>query len=176
MPQYLERAPLPGLSPAWVRAQTATHLRNPPTDPKESTIMKSTFAIAVAAAAFFATGTASAERPANLAGTTWILQTNTDAVQLVITTQSGPGAPGADTCRHINGDIGNVAHIRGFYCPLSGRIHFVHRNLGSGDAVRVFTGNVSDEVTGQTLHMAGTMTVLAIAFGDLGEYNFSATQ
>jgi hypothetical protein len=35
---------------------------------------------------------------------------------------------------------------------------------------------VSDEVSGQPLHMAGTMTVLAIAFGDLGEYNFSATQ
>jgi hypothetical protein len=31
-------------------------------------------------------------------------------------------------------------------------------------------------VIGQPLYMAGTMTVLAIAFGDLGEYNFSATR
>jgi hypothetical protein len=35
-------------------------------------------------------------------------------------------------------------------------------------------GNVSDDVIGQPLHMAGTMTVLDAAFGDLGEYNFSA--
>ena len=140
--------------------------------------MKSTFAIAVAAAAFLAAGTASAERPANLAGTTWTLQTNRDAVQLVIETQSGPGAPGAETCRHISGVLGDGPRItvRGWYCQATGRIHFVHRNLDSGDAVRVFTGNVSDDVTGQTLYMAGTMTVLAIAFGDLGEYNFSATR
>ena len=84
--------------------------------------------------------------------------------------------PGAETCRHINGDIGNVAHIRGWYCPSTGRIHFVHKNLGSGNAVRVFTGNLSDDVLGETLYMGGTMTVLDAAFGDLGEYNFSATQ
>ena len=135
-----------------------------------------TFRLAIAAAALLAAGAASAERPANLAGTTWTLQTNRDAVQLVITTQGGAGAPGAATCRHINGDIGNVAHIRGWYCPATGRIHFQHKNLGTGNAVRIFTGNVSDDVIGQTLHMAGTMTVLDAAFGDLGEYNFSATR
>ena len=135
-----------------------------------------TFRLAIAAAALLAAGAASAERPANLAGTTWTLQTNRDAVQLVITTQGGAGAPGAATCRHINGDIGNVAHIRGWYCPSTGRIHFQHKNLGTGNAVRIFTGNVSDDVIGQTLYMAGTMTVLDAAFGDLGEYNFSATR
>jgi hypothetical protein len=51
----------------------------------------------------------------------------------------------------------------------------VHRNFDSGDAVRIFTGNVSDTVPGQPLFMAGTMTVLISAFGDLGEYHFSAT-
>jgi hypothetical protein len=121
-------------------------------------------------------GTAQAERPANLGGTTWTLQANRDTVQLVITSQVGPGAPGSDVCRHINGDIGNVAHVKGWYCPSTGRIHFVHRNLGSGDAVRVFTGNVSDDVIGQPLYMSGTMTVLISAFGDLGEYNFAATR
>lgn len=142
--------------------------------------MKKTFSRAATAATFLTAllcaGTAQAERPTNLGGTTWTLQTNRDTVQLVITSQAGPGAPGAETCRHINGDIGNVAHIKGWYCPLTGRIHFVHRNLGSGDAVRVFTGNVSDDVIGQPLYMSGTMTVLAIAFGDLGEYNFAATR
>lgn len=51
----------------------------------------------------------------------------------------------------------------------------MHSNLDSGRAVRVFTGNVSDEQPGQPLHMAGTMTVVNSAFGDLGEFNFSAT-
>ncbi len=134
-----------------------------------------TIAFTVAAATFLVAGTASAARPANIANTVWALQTNQEVVTLVITTQGGPGAPGATNCRTINGDIGNVAHIRGFYCPATGRIHFVHRNLGSGDAVRVFTGNVSDEVAGQPLFVSGTMTVLISAFGDLGEYNFAGT-
>lgn len=140
--------------------------------------MKKIFPGAAVAATFLAAllgaGAAQAERPANLGGTTWTLQTNRDTVQLVITSQGGPGAPGAETCRHINGDIGNVAHVIGWYCPSTGRIHLVHRNLGSGDAVRVFTGNVSDDVIGQPLYMGGTMTVLGVAFGDLGEYNFAA--
>ncbi|MFY9269210.1 MAG: hypothetical protein WAO55_05595 [Candidatus Manganitrophaceae bacterium] len=138
-----------------------------------------TITIAVAAATFFAAGTAFAERPANLAGTTWTLQTNREATQLVITSQGGPGAPGAANCRHINGELGTpppTILIRGWYCPSTGRIHFVHMNLSNDNTVRVFTGNVSDDLSGQTLYMAGTMTVLAIAFGDLGEYNFSATE
>jgi hypothetical protein len=135
-----------------------------------------TIAFALATAALSAAGTAVAERPANLAGTTWTLQTNRDAVQLVVTGQGGAGAPGAATCRSIFADLGNVAHIDGWYCPSTGRIHFVHKNKGSGNAVRVFTGNVSDDVIGQTLYMSGTMTVLDAVFGDLGEYNFSATR
>jgi hypothetical protein len=141
-----------------------------------------TFKFAAAAAAFLAAGVASAERPASLAGTTWTVQTNRDAVQLVIETQGGPGAPGAAVCRTINGHF-NLAPpeigVRGWYCPSTGRIHFVHRNLDSGDAVRVFTGNVSDNVIGQPLYMAGTMTVLLATLADhadLGEYNFSATR
>jgi hypothetical protein len=129
----------------------------------------------LAAITFLGAGTASAQRPATLANTSWTLQTNVDLETLVITTQGGPGAPGAAECRIINGELGNVGvKIRGWYCPSTGRIHFVHRNLDSGDAVRVFTGNVSEQVAGQPLSMAGTMTVLISAFGNLGEYNFSA--
>jgi hypothetical protein len=135
-----------------------------------------TIALALATATLSAAGPAAAERPANLAGTTWTLQTNREAVQLVITAQGGAGAPGAATCRSIFADLGNVAHIDGWYCPSTGRIHFVHKNKGSGNAVRVFTGNLSDDVIGQTLYMSGTMTVLDAVFGDLGEYNFSATR
>jgi hypothetical protein len=137
--------------------------------------MKSIVMFTIAAAAI-ATGTAWAARPSNLANTTWTMRVNDSIEQLVITTQGGPGAPGAATCRHINGEIGSVATIRGWYCFSTGRVHFVHRNADSGDAVRIFTGNVSDNGGGQPLYMAGTMTVLISAFGDLGVYNFSATR
>jgi hypothetical protein len=135
-----------------------------------------TITFAVATAVCLAAGTVSAERPANIARTTWTLQANRDTVELVVNTQGGPGAPGAANCRTIRGELGSVdVQIQGWYCPSTGRIHFVHKNLDSGNAVRVFTGNVSDIVPGEALHMAGTMTVLISPFGDLGEYNFSAT-
>jgi hypothetical protein len=130
----------------------------------------------IAAAASVVASSAWAQRPANLAGTTWTMQANRDAPQLIINTQGGPGAPGAAECRGLDGTLNTTPDIvvTGWYCPATGRIHLVHRNLSSKIAVRVFTGNVSDEVIGQPLHMAGTMTVLVSAFGDLGEYNFSA--
>ena len=138
-----------------------------------------TITLAVAAATTFATAAASAAPPANIGNTTWTLQANRDSVQLIIHSQSGPGAPGAATCRVINGELGIAPPtilIQGWYCPAGGRIHFVHKNADSGNAVRVFTGNVSDNVPGQTLYMGGTMTVLAVAFDNYGEYNFSATR
>jgi hypothetical protein len=128
---------------------------------------------AVAAALGLATGSAAAEPPANLGNTAWTLQVNRDVDQLVITSQSGPGAPGADTCRIINGELG-VAKIRGWYCPDTGRIVFVHKNAGSGNAVRVFAGSLSDQVAGESSFMAGTVAILDASFGDYGEYNFSA--
>ena len=133
-----------------------------------------TIASVIAAVCSIASGSVAASPPATLANTTWTMQVNRDVEQLVITTQSGPGAPGAATCRIINGTFG-VASIRGWYCPVTGRIHFVHKNAGSGNAVRTFTGNVSDDESGQTLYIGGTMMVLDAAFGDYGEYNFSAT-
>lgn len=141
--------------------------------------LKTTSLAIAAAAVLAASGAASAAPPANLGNTTWTLQTNQDSTQLVITTQGGPGAPGAATCRTINGELGiapaPAIPIRGWYC-LSTRIHFLHKNLGSSNTVRVFTGNLSDDVVGQPLYMAGTMMVDDAAFGDLGEFNFSAVQ
>jgi hypothetical protein len=99
-------------------------------------------------------------------------------LQLIINTQTGAGAPGAAQCRGLNGTLNTTPDIvvTGWYCPSTGRIHLIHRNLTSKIAVRTFTGNVSDEVIGQPLYMAGTMTVLFSVFDDLGEYNFSATR
>ena len=137
------------------------------------TLKAVTFALV---ATFLYAGAASAARPTTVANTVWTLQTNLDITTLTITTQGGPGAPGASVCRAINGHFENVnVKIRGWFCPATGKIFFVHRNLDSGDAVRVFSGSVSDKVAGQPLSMAGTMSVLNSVFGDLGEYNFSAT-
>ena len=137
--------------------------------------MKSTIAFAIAAATSFATSAAGASPPPNLGGTTWTVQANQSTAELVITNQGGPGGPGGETCRLIIGTIG-IAPIRGWYCPSTGRITFLHNNLSSGATVRVFTGNVSDEVPGQPLNMGGTMTVVNTAFGPFGEYNFSASE
>lgn len=136
--------------------------------------MKSILTLALAAATL-ASASAWAAPPANLAGTTWTVQVNRDAVQLVITAQGGAGAPGASICRLILGTIG-IAPIRGWYCPSTGRIHFRHNNLNSGVTVRTFTGNVSDDVVDQNLYMAGTVAIENAAFGDLGEKNFSAVK
>ena len=134
--------------------------------------------LVIATAACVIAGNAWAQRPADLTGTTWTLQANRDTAQLVINTQLSPGAPGNAECRSIVGTLNTTPDIvvTGWYCPSTGRIHLVHRNLTSKIAMRVFTGNVSDEVIGQPLHMAGTMTVLFSAFGDLGEYSFSAVK
>ena len=140
--------------------------------------MKPILCSAIAAAALLAAGTASAAPPENIARTTWSVQVNrnTTAV-LVIETQAGPGAPGQATCRAINGHFNAVeVPVHGWYCPSTGRIHLLHNNLHSGVTVRVFTGNVSDEAIGEPLFMAGTVAIEAIAFGDLGETNFSAVQ
>lgn len=135
-----------------------------------ATLMNATLVVAA-----MSHGEAFAARPANLAGTTWTVQVNRDSEQLVILTQGGPGAPGAATCRVINGTIG-IAPVRGWYCPESGRIHFHHKNLSTGLTVRTFTGSVSDDVVGQPLYMAGTVMVNNSVFDELGEYNFSAVR
>jgi hypothetical protein len=136
-----------------------------------------TFRLAVAAATLLVAGSAFAQRPASVAQTTWTVQTNRGVAQLFIDTQTGTGAPGSAQCHAINGRFSlnePEIDINGWYCPPTGRIHFLHHNAGTGRVVRVLTGNVSDEVPGQRLFMAGTATVFVSAFGDFGEYNFAA--
>lgn len=138
--------------------------------------MKSILAITLAAAALLAPDSASAQRPDRVAPTTWTVQTNLGVAQLFIDTQAGTGAPGSKQCQAITGRFNLIEpeiDINGWYCPATGRIHFLHHNAGTGRVVRVFTGNVSDQVSGQRLFMAGTATVFVAAFGALGEYNFA---
>ena len=128
-------------------------------------------ALALGALGFAAS--ASAAPPESVRGV-WSILTSSGYATLDIAAQGGPGAPGASECRHINGTI-NIADIRGWYCPSSGRIHFIHYNFTTDVPVRTFTGSVAVDETG-AMHMAGTYTVLAIAFGDLGEHPFSANR
>ena len=130
------------------------------------------FALAIVLTA----GAASAAPPASVANRTWILDIDGSSLEVFIDTQAGPGAPGQANCRHVEGKINGIAPISGWYCPATGRIQLVHRNLTSKLAMRTFTGVVSDHVDGQPLFMAGTATVLYAAFGDLGEYVFSARE
>ena len=104
----------------------------------------------------------------------WNILTSGGYTTLDISAQGGAGAPGASECRHIEGLL-SIADVRGWYCPESGRIHFIHYNYTTDAPVRTFTGAVSQDASG-AMHMAGTYTVLAIAFGDLGEYPFSANK
>ena len=115
----------------------------------------------------------SAAPPANIAGS-WVILTDQTYTTLDIT-QGGPGAPGASKCRVIIGSIG-IAPIRGFYCPDSGHIHFLHNNVSTGATVRTFTGSVSAATSSAPAQMAGTFNVLAAVFADYGEYPFSATK
>lgn len=143
--------------------------------------MKSLLSIASAAAALLIAGSAFAQRPVNVAHTTWTVQTNQGAATLFIGAQGLADAPGSAQCQSFTGRFNSIQpeiEVNGWYCPGTGRIHFLHHNAGTGRVVRVFTGNVSDEVPGQRVVMAGTATVLVsvAAFGDLGEYNFAATR
>jgi opacity protein-like surface antigen len=135
--------------------------------------MKSTLLFAVAAVAVLAAAAARAAPPPSLGGTTWTVQANRVAAQLVITQQGGPGDNAGTECPQIFGTIG-ADPIYGWYCWDVGRIHFLHNNLVSGATVRVFTGNLSDEVIGQPMYMGGTVTVVDPLFGANGEYSFSA--
>lgn len=125
-------------------------------------------ALALIAAQLYGSATFAAP-PARVVGT-WSATVNGTVENLTVIAQ---GAGGNGPCAFIHGTIG-IAPFHGFYCSTTGRIHFVHKNLDSGGPVRVFTGNLSDEVSGQPLYIGGTMTIVNIAFGPFGEYSFSA--
>jgi hypothetical protein len=112
--------------------------------------------------------------PANVVGT-WDLLVENAPATLVITNQGGPGAPGASECRLVIGTIG-IAPVRGYYCPESGVIHFLHNNLSTGRTARDFTGAVSQDAATNAMHMAGTFNVVNAAFGEFGEYPFSGSK
>jgi hypothetical protein len=92
----------------------------------------------------------------------------------VINTQGTTTAP----CKPITGTLNNLpsggaSNIQGFYCPATGRVGFVRKEVVSNDTFQSYSANVSD--TGTTLRMAGVFAELNLA-GHLGEYNFAVTK
>jgi hypothetical protein len=144
-----------------------------------SACKKALVVLAVCVAAQLYADAALADFPANVVGR-WRVRINQEVDTLVIASQGGAIN---GICRRIVGyfplqNQDDGPPIRGFYCPTTGRIQFVHSNLNSNLALRVFTGNLLDRVEGQVDHIGGTFTVLYTAvpppFGPLGEYGFWA--
>jgi len=109
--------------------------------------------------------------PASVVGT-WKAFANQSPLVLDITNQGNIGA-----CKSISGTIADVASggqknsIQGFYCPESGRITFLRKNVHTNDTFQVYSGNVS--MSGDALRMGGIFAEENQA-NLLGEYNFSA--
>ncbi len=129
---------------------------------------KLNLALAVAAITAFAAPLAHADSyPESVEGN-WAVTGNRSNGTLSITSQ---GAPGTGKCPAIIGTIYGDA-VQGFYCPGSGRIHFV-RKLSNNTTIQAWTGQLSD--TGTVLRMGGMYSSVDVFFGgNLGEYNFQA--
>ncbi|MBI3900002.1 MAG: hypothetical protein HY308_17170 [Gammaproteobacteria bacterium] len=113
------------------------------------------------------TTAASAAPPPNVLGN-WSVLGNQTAGALVINFQAAVGI-----CRRITGAIyGNP--IEGFYCPATGRIHFLRKNAANNDTFQSWTGNVGDDAAID--RMGGTFMASTPAGGVPGEYNFQAAK
>ena len=86
-------------------------------------LKKSLFAAGALLTAQVYAGAAMAAPPTSVWGT-WSLTANQTFETLTITNQGNLATP----CKVILGTIGGVAApIYGFYCPDTGRIHFIHK-------------------------------------------------
>ncbi len=107
--------------------------------------------------------------PPSIVGT-WVGFGNQAELKLVITNQGGAGECKAITGTLSNLPSGGASNIQGFYCPSTGRVSFVRKDITSNATFQSYTANVSD--VGPELRMAGTFAEVNFV-GHLGEYNFS---
>ena len=133
-------------------------------------VYRTIVSLLTAAAAVY-TGSVSAAPPTTLMNTTWNLVADQESVTMYITSQGALG-----TCKLIIGTLGNVdVPIRGFYCPNTGRVHFIHKNLSTLLPMRVFDGIVWDASQDLPYQMSGTYTSDYAPVKPFGYYGFSAT-
>jgi hypothetical protein len=107
--------------------------------------------------------------PPSVVGT-WQGTANQSTVKLVITNQGASGA-----CKSITGTLSNLpsggaSNIQGFYCPQTGRVSFVRKDVKTNNTFQSYSANVSD--VGTELRLAGTFAELNMA-DHLGEYGFA---
>jgi len=106
--------------------------------------------------------------PTSIVGT-WEGVSNQSEIRLVITNQSGSGE-----CKAIAGTMNNLpsggaSNIQGFYCPATGRVMFLRKDINTNATFQSYSANTSD--VGSELRMGGTFAEMNFA-GHLGEYNF----
>ena len=103
----------------------------------------------------------------------WNVIANQTSGVLHITSQAASG-----NCRFITGtanfgtEVTNT--LEGFYCPFSGRIHFVRKNASNNDTFQSYSGNLSQP--GTYWRMAGSFTAVNAHGGSPGEYSFNASR
>ncbi len=135
-------------------------------------LKKSLFAAGALVTAQVFASVAMAAPPASVRGT-WTLTANQSFDTLTISNQGSSTA----ACKVILGTVGGAAApIYGFYCPDTGRIHFIHKNVTTKVPIRVFDGILSDQVTGSPDRMSGTYTSDYSPTLPFGYYGFSATK
>jgi hypothetical protein len=116
----------------------------------------------------FATNIALADGwPTSVLGT-WSVTGNHTSGKLIITSQ------GSGQCQPISGTILSDP-MHGFYCPQSGRIHFLRTPVNIG-ATQDYTGNLSQASVGLPLLIGGTFASDGPGGGSLGEYNWNASK
>jgi hypothetical protein len=111
--------------------------------------------------------------PTSVVGS-WNVQANQSALVLRISTQAAGSG-----CVAITGTITDLAvggqsnNIQGFYCPLSGRVSFLRKNVQTNDTFQTYVGNLS--MAGAKNYMGGTFLQEDVS-GNLGEYSFQASK
>lgn len=119
--------------------------------------------------------------PVSVLGTWSVLSDLTNLV-MKITSQGATG-----NCRAISGTMqgagsSSVSNLQGFYCPFSGRIHFLRKLPGTNVTFEAYTGNLSQAATACTtcrdfiggVFSADLSTDLFIGRRPFGEYNWQA--
>jgi hypothetical protein len=111
--------------------------------------------------------------PSSVIGT-WHAVADQSSLTITISSQAATGK-----CRQIAGTIvdntggGATSNLLGFYCPTSGRFHFVRNDAANRVTYQDYSGNVSDN--GRRLYMGG---IFAEVFtpANVGEYSFLASK
>jgi hypothetical protein len=110
--------------------------------------------------------------PASVVGT-WTAIANQSPMTITITSQNSTGRCRAIAGSLVNSDGSGQSNIAGFYCPVTGRFHFVRNDPKTGVTYQDYSGNVSD--TGTSLYMAGVFAQ-ALGASVVGEYSFMASK